>query len=292
MISYRYGPEEMDGRHVEQQPVWRIEPPRHVLELPIRELWQCRDLWWALASRDINVRYKQTILGGLWALLQPLAPALVFVLIFSRIAGLSTDGMPGAIFYLTGLLPWTFFVSIVNGSTQNLLESARLLTKVYFPRILIPAASLGYATMDALLAGIVFSALLIYFGMPITPAIVLAPLAMLGAGVSGLGIGLFMAALAAKYRDFRYIQPFLLQLWFFLTPIVYPAGMISENCGRWGWLANLNPLTGMVNAMRTAIAGTPLDVAAFLMSWLIGILMAIIGVAVFQRIELELADVV
>ena len=274
-----------------RNPVVTCEPPRGLLRVNWAELWKYRELWLTFAARDITVRYKQTLLGALWAILQPLAAMAVFTVVFSYLAELSTDGNPPQVFYYAGLLPWTFFAATVTGASQSLIEGSRLITKVYFPRVLIPSSVLGYALVDLALAALLLLPLSLVYRVYPTWSILLLPAVLLGLILTSLGAGMLLAALNVKYRDFRYIVPFLLQIWFFCTPVIYPVSLLRDKLAG-AWWINLNPMVGMVVAFRRCLAGQPIDGYGLAVSTGVGAVLFVVGLAYFRRVEDRFADIV
>ena len=268
-------------------PFLTIRPRKRWMELNLAELWMYRDLLLTLIWRDIKVRYKQTVLGMAWAVIQPLAGMAVFTLVFSRMAKLPTDGIPAPLFYYAGLLAWTFFSQTVSGASQSLIEGSHLVTKVYFPRIIIPASVIGYATLNLCVSTVLLLPLMLYFGIRPSWTVILLPPVCVLLGVASLGVALLLAALNVKYRDFRYVVPFLLQIAMFATPVVYPASLIPQD---WRWLASLNPMTGMTEAFRACLFGSLPDWTMFGMSTAAGMAVFIFSVAYFRRVEDDMAD--
>lgn len=266
-----------------------IEPSTGWRVLDLRELWAYRELIYVLADRDVKVRYKQTALGVAWALLQPVGSMLVFSVFFGMLARIPSDGLPYPLFVLTALLPWTFFANAVSISGNSLVSSAHLLSKVYFPRLVIPMASIGAGLVDfAIGAGLLLTLLLVY-GVGWSLTLLLAPGIVVLILLTALGIGTLLAALSARYRDFRYVIPFMIQLWMFVTPVVYPASLVPE---AWRWLLYLNPMTGLIDAFRAACLGTPIGWGGLVLSFLVAASMFVIGLLVFERLERRLADVI
>lgn len=272
----------------EKKIFWRITPPRRLLELRLKELWQYRDLLLTLSWRDIQVRYKQTVLGVAWAVIQPLAGMMIFTVIFAKMAKLPTDHTPAPIFYYTGLLAWTFFSQTVSGASQNLLEGSRLITKVYFPRIMIPASVAGYTLVNFLVSLVLLIALMAIYRVVPSLSLLALPLLLAQLTLTSLGIGFLLAALNVRYRDFRYVVPFLLQLWMFASPVVYPESMIPESWRAW---ASLNPMTGLVSAFRSSLLGLPWDGTVIAVSFTSGLLCFVVGVLYFQYVEDDIADI-
>jgi len=266
-----------------------IEPRAGGRGLDLAELWAYRELIQVLAARDIRIRYKQTVLGAAWAIIQPLTSMLIFTILFGRLASLPSDGHPYAIFVYSALLPWTFFAGAVAACSQSLLGSADLVSKVYFPRVIVPLASIGSALIDFLVAASVLVALMGWYGTGAGAGLLLAPVLMAGVAGLALGVGLVLSALTVTYRDFRFVIPFLLQIWMFLTPVVYSITLIPE---RWQWLALLNPMTGYITGLRAAFLGGAFDPAAIAVSVLLTALVLAAGLGFFQRAERRFADVI
>lgn len=259
--------------------------------IDLERLWRFRDLLWILALRDIQVRYKQTILGAAWAILQPLVTMIVLTTFFGRFLGVAdkTDGIPYPIFLYAGLLPWTLFTSAVTASSQSLVGNANLLRKVYFPRLLLPAASIGASLIDYAFSFLVLLAMMAWYQIGLTASILLLPLLVLNTIVAALGVGVLLAALTVSYRDFRFVVPFLLQIWFFVTPVVYPVNVLPS------WLRELlalNPMQGTIEAFRAVVLGRSIDVPLWSVAAATSILCLMAGVAYFARTERRFADVV
>lgn len=253
------------------------------------DLWAHRDLFYFLAWRDVKVRYKQTVLGVLWVVLQPLLTMAVFTLLFGRLAHMPSDGLPYAIFSYSGLLAWNFFNAAVGTSANSLLVSSNLLSKVYFPRLLLPAASVAATLVDFAIAALLLLGLMPWYGVPLRPSLLLLPALGLLDALAALSVGLGLSALMVKYRDVRYALPFALQLWMFLTPIIYPASFVPI---RFRWLLLLNPLTGIIQAFRAVIAGRPLPWLPLALAVSITAALLVASTTIFQRMEREFADLV
>jgi lipopolysaccharide transport system permease protein len=262
-----------------------------------RELHAYRDLLWLLAWRDIVARYKQTILGPLWYIVQPVLTTVVFVVIFSRVARIPTNGVPSSLFYLCGLLPWNFLSQTFQSTANTFLVNANIFGKVYFPRLIVPlSGTISNLVAMAIQLGTFF---LVYaiekFGprsgtFNITASVWLLPLVFAQVGLLSLGVGLWIASLAAKFRDFAVLSTFLLQLWMYATPVVFPLTRVPA---RWYWLAAINPMTFPLEAMRQMLlgAGTP-TVSLFAISIGMTLLIAAGGVLIFQRVEKNFVDVI
>ena len=271
------------------EPLTVIEPRRGWVTIDWRELLHYRDLFYFLIKRDVTVRYKQTVLGVLWAILQPTAYMLVFSIFFGRLARIPSDGFPYPVFLYAALLPWTLFASSVGQSANSVIGSSALITKVYFPRLIIPLASVGAALIDFAVASSVLLVMLLYY--PVAPGwgLLWLPLLVAGTVMTALGVGMLIAALNVAYRDFRYIVPFMIQLWLFLTPVIYPVSVVPPG---WRWLLSFNPMTGLIGGYRAALLGQPMPWTALGVSLVIGVAIFIAGAFYFQSTERTFADVV
>jgi lipopolysaccharide transport system permease protein len=271
-------------------PVTRIRPSRGWVALNLRELWEYRELLWFLVWRDVKVRYKQTVLGAGWAILQPVATMVVFSLFFGRLAGMPSDGLPYPIFSFAGLVPWTFFSQGLSQSANSLVGSHNLITKVYFPRLAIPISTVLAGLVDFALSFLVLLVMMFAYGIVPGPEVLaLAPLLLL-ALVTALGAGLWLSALNVQFRDVRYIVPFLTQLWLFLTPIAYPSSLLGEP---WRTVYGLNPMAGVVEGFRWALLGTGEPPGAMLAASVLAALALLAsGALYFRRTERTFADVI
>jgi lipopolysaccharide transport system permease protein len=270
--------------------VTRIQPSKGWLNLGVKELWEYRELLYFLTWRDIKVRYKQTALGASWAILQPLMTMMVFSLFFGKLADMPSDGVPYPIFSFTALVPWTFFAYALNQSANSLVQSSNLIKKVYFPRLAVPIASVLSGLADFAISFVVLILMMLYFDIVPSWKIVFLPLLVLLALTTSLGVGLWMAALNVRYRDVRYVLPFLTQFWLFATPIAYPATLLPEV---WRPVYSLNPMVGVVEGFRWALLGT--DTAPgpiLLVSTFAAIVMMLLGTYNFRRMEKSFADLV
>lgn len=272
-----------------EKPVVVIEANSGSLWLDLQKLWNFRDLLFVLTVRDIKVRYKQTVLGILWVIIQPVLMMLFFTLIFGRLAGMPSDGIPYPIFAYAGLLPWTFFSNSLNGSANSLVGNSSLITKVYFPRMIIPIASVGAVLVDFLIAFGLLVLLMFYYGIGLSVNILMLPVLAFLTALAAIGAGMWMSALNVKYRDVRYALPFITQFWMFATPIIYPSTLIPE---KWRWLLKLNPLTGIIEGYRSAIFGKPFDLAGLGISITIIIIALLYSIYAFRRMERSFADIV
>jgi len=267
-----------------------IEPSRGWMALNLRELWRYRELLFFLAWRDIKVRYKQTALGAAWAILQPLLTMIVFSVIFGQLAKLPSDGIPYPVFTYTALLPWQLFAFSLSNSSTSLISNQNLITKVYFPRLIAPLASVLAGVVDFAIAFVVLLGLMAYYHIIPTWDILYLPLFVLLAIFSALAVGVWLSALSVKYRDVRYIVPFLSQIWFYATPIAYTSSLIPKN---WRVLYGLNPMTGVVDGFRGALLGSQAGNGSMIwVSAIVVMLMFISGLYYFRRMEDGFADVI
>jgi lipopolysaccharide transport system permease protein len=273
-----------------QSPILNIEPSNTWVSLKLGELWQYRELLYFLIWRDIKVRYKQTALGAAWAIIQPLFSMLIFSLFFGRLAKMPSDGIPHPLFSLAALVPWTFFANGLNQSSNSLVASANLLKKVYFPRLVIPIATVLAGVVDFALSFVVLLGLMAFYGIAPTINLLWMPLFLLLALVTSLAVGLWMSALNVKYRDVRYIVPFVIQVWMFSTPIVYPSSLLPAS---WRTIYGLNPMVGVVEGFRWALLGTN-TVPGFMIavSATAALLILIGGAFYFRHMEKSFADIV
>lgn len=266
-----------------------IAPSRGWRVINLSELWAYRELLWVLAARDVRVRYKQTILGAGWAIVRPLTTTVVLSVVFGGLAKMPSDGYPYPVFVYAALLPWTFFASAVGSAGSSVVGSANLISKVYFPRLIVPLASIGSALVDLLVSAAVLLLLLVYYDQALSWRILLFPLLCLAVALTALGVGTFAAALSASYRDVGHLIPFVVQIWMYATPVVYPVSLIPE---AWRPLIYLNPLTGLCEASRAVFLGQPLDGRSILLSVFVSIVAFAVGVAYFERVERRFADVI
>jgi len=270
-------------------PTTIIQPTRGLFSLKLGELWQYRELLYFLTWRDVKIRYKQAFLGFLWAFIQPFLKMVVFSVVFGGLAKMDSEGFPYPIFLYAGLLPWQFFADAVNRSGQSIVGGANLITKVYFPRLIMPVASVGACLVDfAISFGILIAMMFYYHMVPNASILMVLPLVLVTI-LSALGIGVLVSALNTAYRDFRYALPFLVQIWMFLTPVIYSVKIIPEN---WQWLILLNPMAGIVDAYRSAILGKPFAWGNLGISLGIATVMFLIGLAYFRKTERCFADIV
>jgi lipopolysaccharide transport system permease protein len=266
-----------------------IEPRRGWVGIDWRELVHFRELLYFLVWRDVKVRYKQTVLGVAWAVLQPLLSMAIFTVIFGKLAKLPSDGLPYAVFVLVGLVPWTFFATAVGQSAQSLVNQQHLLTKVYFPRMFMPAAAVGVALVDlAISFGVLAVFLAIYrvgpgWGVAAVPLLVLLTLLV------AMGMGLLLSAVTVMYRDFKYVVPFMLQAWMYLSPVVYPVSLVPR---RLQWVLALNPMAGIIDGFRSALLGKEWNWGALGVSAAVSGGVFVLGLFCFRRMERRFADVI
>jgi lipopolysaccharide transport system permease protein len=273
---------------VNEPRVIKLVPTKGWIGVNIAELVEYRELIYFLTWRDIKVRYKQTVLGAGWAIIQPFFTMVVFTIFFGNLAKVPSDGVPYPLFSFAALVPWTFFANGLTNASQVLVGSTNLVTKVYFPRLAMPIASVMAGVVDLLIAMVVLFALMLYFGVTPTVNIVWLPAFVLLAIVTALGIGTWLAALNVMFRDVRYVVPFLVQLWMFVTPVVYPASLVEEP---WRTVFGLNPMAGVVEGFRWALLGTPAPSASMLaVSTGMGLLLLVSGFFYFRRMESSFAD--
>jgi lipopolysaccharide transport system permease protein len=268
----------------------RIEPIGKRLQLGLRELWEYRDLIYFLTWRDVKVRYKQTALGAAWAVLQPLLTMILFTIIFGRLARVPSDGVPYPIFAFAGLVPWLLFANGMQQASASLVGSANLITKVYFPRLSIPTASVAAGLVDFSVAFGMLAILMVVNHIHVTVRVLALPAFVLLALAASLGTGMWFSALNVRYRDIRYMLTFLTQFWLFATPIAYPSSLIHQP---WQTLYGLNPMAGVVEGSRWALLGTKAPAPGmFIVSFAMGAVLLISGLYYFRKMESTFADVV
>jgi len=270
-------------------PVLRIEPSSGWVSLRLGELWEYRELLYFLVWRDIKVRYKQTALGAAWAILQPVLTMVVFSVFFGRLAKVPSDGIPYPVFALAALVPWQLFAYAVSESTNSLVVSQNLIKKVYFPRLVVPIASVLAGLVDFAISFLVLLGLMAYYGIRPTPAIAVLPLFILFAVASALSVGLWLSALNVQFRDVRYTIPFLTQFWMFATPVAYPSSLVPE---KWRALFGLNPMAGVVEGFRWALLGKSTSPGPLLWVSIVAVVGLLLGgLMYFRRMESTFADV-
>jgi len=269
----------------------RIEPSRGWVSLKLRELWEYRELLYFLTWRDVKVRYKQTVLGAAWAIIQPLMTMVVFSLFFGNLAKIPSDGIPYPIFSYAALVPWTFFANGMGQSSNSLVGAANLIKKIYFPRLVIPISSVISGVVDFALAFLVLLGMMLAYGIVPTLNVIFLPLLLLLAFVTALGVGMWLSAMNVQFRDVRYIIPFLTQFWMFATPIAYPSSLIENDLLR--TLYGLNPMTGVIEGFRWALLDTNTAPGpVIIVSTLAAVALLVSGAYYFRRMEKTFADVV
>jgi lipopolysaccharide transport system permease protein len=275
---------------LKQPPVLRITPPSRWWAIPFNELWDFRELLYFFVWRDIKVRYKQTAIGIAWAVLQPLLTMIVFSLFFGRLAHIPSGGLPYPIFYYSALLPWLYFATSLQNATNTIVENQRLVTKVYFPRLMLPLSSVLAGLVDFGVSFAMFVAMMIYYRIRPDAAMVWLPGFLLLAMLTAFGVGLWLSALNAIYRDVKYVVPFLVQFWMFASPVAYPSSLVPE---KWRWLYGLNPMAGVIEGFRWSLAGSGEAPGRMLVFSSLAVVVIVLGgLAYFQKMESTVADVV
>ncbi|HEY2334106.1 MAG TPA: ABC transporter permease [Solirubrobacterales bacterium] len=279
---------------VEEQPrpeTIRLQPTRGFSRvLSPRELWRYRDLAFQIAARDLTIRYRQTAFGAAWAILQPVAFMVIFSFVFGRAAGISSDGLPYALFSLAGLVPWMFFANSFLLASESLVLNQALISKIYFPRIFIPAGIVAAGCVDFAISLLILLIVVLVYGIVPSAAILILPLLVAVAVATALGAGTALSAINVRYRDVRYVVPFATQMWLFLTPVVYPSSSLSEPLRT---LSAINPMTGVVEGFRWAVldsGNAPLDLIGI--STVAAVVLLLCGLAYFDRVERSFADVI
>lgn len=270
--------------------VIEIKPSKGWVFIDLKELWQYHELLYFLTWRDVKVRYKQTAIGAGWAVLQPFMTMIVFTIFFGKMAKIPSEGIPYPLFSYSGLLLWTYFSSSVSNSGNSLVGSANLITKVYFPRLIIPLSSALAGIVDYSIALCILVLMMFFYGFYPNSSIVFLPLTLILAFISATGLGLWFSALNVKYRDIRYVIPFFIQLMLFATPVIYPTAIVPE---RFRWLLSLNPISGVIDAHRACILGyKPIDWTLLCVSAAMGLLILVSGLIFFRRSERFFADII
>ena len=265
-----------------------IRPRKGWINIDWAELYRYRELLFFLTWRDILVRYKQTVLGVAWAVLQPVFMMVVFTVIFGRLAKIDSEGLPYAVYVYAGLLPWTFFSNAVSQAGLSLVNQQALLTKIYFPRLFVPTSSVGAGLVDLAISFLVYGVILAVYGIVPSAGIIWLPLLVVLAVLAALGFGYTLAALTVSYRDFRFLVPFMMQAMMYISPVVYPVTLVPE---RYHWLLALNPMTGIIGAFRSAVLDTPWNPTTLVVSTLVTLVLFVFGLFFFRRTERRFADV-
>ncbi len=269
---------------------YRIQPSSGWIPLDLRELWNYRELVYYFVWRDIKVRYKQTVVGAGWAVIQPLFTMVIFSIFFGRLANLPSDGLPYPIFSYAALVPWGYFVNVMSGASSSMLSNAGMIKKIYFPRLAIPLSSVFSAGLDFAIQFVVLLLMMLYFGISPTANIIWLPFFLLLALITSTGVGLWLATYNARFRDLRYIHGFIVQTWLFITPIAYSSSLLNEP---WKTVYGINPMAGVVEGFRWALLGTDTAPGPMIaVSGLVSLIVFVSGLYKFQRLEKTFADII
>jgi lipopolysaccharide transport system permease protein len=279
----------LQDQYFGHQHVTIIEPTKGWRMLDWRELWAYRELLWVLTTRDIKVRYKQTVLGAAWAIIRPFLTMVIFSVVFGQLAKIPSDGYPYPVFVFAALVPWTFFSTAIGASGQSLVGSAHLVSKVYFPRLIIPVSAIGAGLVDLLISTGILLLLMLWYGVGWSWNLLAAPLLLIAVIFTALGVGTLLSALTVAYRDFSHLTPFLVQIWMYVTPVIFPVSLVPE---RWRWLLYCNPMTGLVEGFRAAFLDKSFDLPGLAISFAMATIMLIAGVAYFEKVERRFADII
>ncbi len=266
-----------------------IQPTPSWSLVNLAELWSYRELVSVMIIRDLKVRYKQTVMGVAWAVLQPLTMILIFTLIFGKLAKIPSDGYPYPVFVFSGLLAWNFFSSAIGTSGVSLIGASNLVSKVYFPRIIVPISSIGVSLVDFVISAALLLIMMMLYGIPITANILWLPFFMAGLFILSIGFGSWLAAITVTYRDFRYVISYLLQIWMYLTPVLYPVSFVPE---KWQWLLYLNPLYAWITGIRASFLNQPIDLFGTFISLSFSILIFAAGMFYFEKTQRRFADII
>ena len=267
-----------------------IEPPSGWMPVNLKEVWAYRELLGILAWRDVSVRYKQTVAGIGWAIIQPVMTMIIFTIIFGRFAKLPTDGIPYPLFSFCALLPWNYFSQSLSGSSDSLVGASNLITKVYFPRLVIPLSRVFGGLIDFAIAFVIMLGMMVWYGVLPGYGLALLPVFILVSMITALGVGLWLTALNVKYRDVRFVVPFLVQFWLYASPVAYSTSLIPE---RWRWLYGLNPMVGVIEGFRWALLGKAApDFEIMALSLVIIMAILVSGLYYFKKMEQTFADIV
>ncbi len=258
-------------------------------DLGLSELWSHRELMFFFVWRDLKVRYRQTVFGALWAVMQPVLLMLVFTMSVGRLPGVGPAGVPYPLFAFAGLVPWTLFGSSLGAASNSLVNAEGIITKVYFPRLLVPISACGSYIVDFCVSMVVLALMMLYFGVTPSLAVVWLPLFTIFALVTALGVGIWLAAINVRYRDVKYVTAFMIQAWMFASPVIYTSSLIPKE---WQWLYALNPMTGVLNGFRWALMGGPMPDQTILVSVAASLLVLATSLVYFRRTEQTFADVI
>src|SRR6185436_7404955 len=279
----------MQSFRLPAEPLVVIQPTKRWSLLSFKDIWAYRELLFFLTWRDVKVRYKQTALGAAWAILQPLFMMIIFTIFFGRLAAVDSAGIPYPAFALAGLVPWTFFSNAITASGNSLVGSANLITKVYFPRLIVPAAAMLAGLVDFVLAFGLLIVLMFYYRVPLTTQVLFLPALVLLTALFGLGVGTWMSALNVKYRDVRFALPFLIQLWLFVSSVILPSSSVPA---KWRWVLMFNPMSGIIEGYRAALFGLPFDWPALGVATALTIVMLFYSIYSFGKAERTFADII
>jgi lipopolysaccharide transport system permease protein len=271
-----------------EKPVVVIEANRWA-GYDLKSLWAYRELCYFLIWRDIKVRYKQTVVGVTWVILQPLVTMLIFNYFFGKLAGINSDSVPYALFAYSGLAIWTFFSNAITNSSNSLIGDSNLITKIYFPRMIIPGSAVGSGLIDFAIAFTLLIIMSLFYGFGISLKLLMLPALVTLTVLLALGVGLFLAALNVKYRDVRYALPFSIQVWFFITPIIYPSSLMPESHR---WLLEINPMTGIIEGFRSSLFGTAFNWRALSISTIFTVILFLFSIHKFKRLERSFAELI
>lgn len=270
-----------------------ITPPSGWWAIPFHEIWKYRELLYFLVWRDIKVRYKQTAIGIAWVVLQPLMNMAIFTIVFGRLARLPSDGLPYPVFYFSALVPWAYFAYSLNYATNTVVDNQNLLTKVYFPRLVLPISAVLSGLVDFSIGFLALLLVTLGYGLVPGVSILWLPVLLLLAVCTALGVGLWLSALNALYRDVRYVMPFLVQFWMFASPVAYPSSLVTKRWPQWGWIYGLNPMAGVIDGFRWALTGRGQAPGPILLASAAMVAVVLVGGLVFfSRMEGTVADLV
>jgi lipopolysaccharide transport system permease protein len=266
-----------------------LKAKKGLIPIDFRELWKFRELAYILAWRDVKIRYKQTVLGAAWALFQPVISMIVFTVFFGNLVKVPSDNLPYPVFVFAGLLPWTFFANSLSAASNSLVGQAQLISKVYFPRLLIPFSTFGAFMVDFVISLVIMIAMMFYYGIYPGLSLLLFPLLLLTTMAAALGAGTLFSALCVSYRDVKYVVPFLIQLWMYATPVIYPTSIVPRE---WQWVLALNPMAGLVEGYRSAFLGKPFNWPNLSISLAVSLALLVAGLVYFNKVERKFADVI
>ncbi len=269
--------------------VTTVRPNSNWSFIDTKELFEYRELVWVMMLRDLKVRYKQTVMGVAWAVLQPLTMIAIFSIIFGKLAKIPSDGYPYPVFVFSGLLAWNFFSTSVSSSGLSLVNASNLVSKVYFPRIIVPIASIGVSMVDFLISAVLLVLLMLFYSQSISWSILYLPFFLAGLIFLSMGLGSWLSAVTVTYRDFRYVIAYLMQIWMYITPVLYPVSFVPE---KWQWILYLNPMYAWINGIRASFLGQPIDVFGTIISLALTIVIFIVGMLYFEKTQRRFADII